>query len=274
MIPLRRSARLNKTEGVFDKTSTKEHSAKEPNAKEQQEQYAKEQDKKAKQRKLRCQVLADAIIKMPKGLNGTYTNLSKADALEQAVIRYESGMSDSAENKLAAYYYRSFKPNPNIVTATHVENIQSLSEVNNEVKSDSKAKSKRENKAKIESESDTEVANILLEIKELKNIHRVVLPNGTIYEGEMKNGLFHGYGTFTYPMSEMEEVRPPTYQGYFSNNLEHGHGRYDWGLAYDCYYEGEFVNGYYHGQGIRVGRDNDGNQIYENGTFRCGKFVK
>ena len=268
MIPLRRSARLNKTEGalgktegalgktegVFNKTSVKEQ----PIIKEQ-EQYAKEQEKKAKQRKLRCQVLADAIIKMPKGLNSTYTNLSKADALEQAVIRYESGMSDSAENKLAAYYYRSFNSNPKTVTATHVENIQSLSKANSE------------NEVK----SETEVANILLEIKEYKpNIHRVVLPNGTIYEGEMKNGLFHGYGTFTYPMSEMEEVRPPTYQGYFSNNLEHGHGRYDWGLAYDCYYEGEFVNGYYHGQGIRVGIDHDGNQIYENGTFRCGKFVK
>jgi hypothetical protein len=262
MIPLRRSARLAKTEGalgktecVFDKTSTKE------------QPITKEQENKAKQRKLRCQVLADAIIKMPKGLNGTYANLSKADALEQAVIRYESGMSDSAENKLAAYYYRSFNSNPKTVTATHVENIQSLSKANseNEVKSESKAKI----------ECETEVANILLEIKEYKpNIHRVVLPNGTIYEGEMKNGLFHGYGTFTYPMSEMEEVRPPTYQGYFSNNLEHGHGRYDWGLAYDCYYDGEFVNGYYHGKGIRVGIDHDGNQIYENGTFRCGKFVK
>ncbi len=265
MNSVRRSARLAKQQEAY----TKEQPV--PSSDRQKEQYAKEQEEKAKQRKSRCQVIGSAIIRMPKGLNSNYKNLSNAEALERAVIAYESGMSDSAENKLAAFYYRSFRPNPNTVTATCVENIQSLCKEEPTNKQATNITNSLISDIKQQETTETEVANILLEIKEL-NTHRVVLPNGTIYEGEMMNGLFHGYGTFTYPMSEMEEVRPPTYTGYFSNNLEHGHGRYDWGLAYDCYYEGNFVNGMFHGKGIRVGRHDDGNQIYENGIFKCGVY--
>jgi len=93
---------------------------------------------------------------------------------------------------------------------------------------------------------------------------KIVYENGTIYEGEVNsNRQPHGYGKFTYPITEKHEVRNPVYVGQFQNGLEHGKGIYDYGSLDPDYYEGAFKKGKFHGEGIRV---------YENGKCQYGLF--
>ena len=207
--------------------------------------------------KLRIQRIAETIIRLPKGLPSTYKNLSNAEALERALTAYENGSSNAAENKLATFYYRKegvqqVKPRvrqvkhpaaAEVVEAIQVDDITSLApcEVKEPV-----------------SEEPVEIE---------PGIYRKVFANGTIYEGEMQNNMLHGFGTYTYPITEPDEVRSPTYVGYFANNLEHGKGQYDWGLAYDYYYDGDFVNGHFHGNGKLVN-----GSVVQKGEFVCGVF--
>jgi hypothetical protein len=214
-------------------------------------------------RNKRIQHLANWIIHMPKGID---PRLSKAEAIESALINYEKGNASPAETKLAELYHSKFSKTIK-AKATYVDNINALAPC----------------------DDDNVVANILLEIKEQgfkesepkesdefykskpveirPGVYRAIISNDTIYEGEMKNDMFHGDGKFIFPITSPKEVRNPTYVGKFSNDLEHGKGRYDWGYEYDYYYEGDFVNGKFHGDGILVNGDN-----VQIGKFMCDKY--
>ena len=66
------------------------------------------------------------------------------------------------------------------------------------------------------------------------------LPDGSIYAGELQDGLFHGQGTLTWPDGRR-------YEGEFRQGLLSGQGRLDHGDG--CTYEGEFLNGTLNGSG-------------------------
>ncbi|KAF8565987.1 hypothetical protein P879_01891 [Paragonimus westermani] len=65
--------------------------------------------------------------------------------------------------------------------------------------------------------------------------------NSNLYEGELRNGLLHGKGKFTWSEDGV------CYTGDFSNNEISGTGRIEWPDG--SYYEGEVVRGMRHGQG-------------------------
>ena len=48
-------------------------------------------------------------------------------------------------------------------------------------------------------------------------------PNGDIYEGNFKDGVRHGDGTYTYSQKGTEEAKD-TYVGSWHNNTKHGIG--------------------------------------------------
>merc|ERR1711871_1848489 len=66
------------------------------------------------------------------------------------------------------------------------------------------------------------------------------LPDGTYYEGEYFNGLWHGYGILVNPDGSR-------YEGEFRRGKYEGHGK----LSYidGGFYDGEFLAGKRHGQG-------------------------
>ena len=68
------------------------------------------------------------------------------------------------------------------------------------------------------------------------------------YEGEIKNGLFHGQGTYYF-------VNGDKYVGEFKESLEHGQGTYYY--ANGDRYEGKFKEGLEHGKGILYYEDGD-----------------
>lgn len=96
-----------------------------------------------------------------------------------------------------------------------------------------------------------------------KNMYRIILKNGTIYEGEILDTRFHGQGKFIYPITSIYEVRHPTYVGEFKNGMENGKGKYDFGGMHENYYEGDFVDGKWHGEGIRI----INGKLYHKGQF-------
>lgn len=66
------------------------------------------------------------------------------------------------------------------------------------------------------------------------------LPDGSVYFGEMKDGIFEGHGTQVFQDGAK-------YTGEFSKGLYNGHGKYE-SLLYN--YDGDFSNGLCHGHGI------------------------
>jgi len=68
----------------------------------------------------------------------------------------------------------------------------------------------------------------------------VQLPDGAVYKGEYKNGLFDGEGQLVWSNGNR-------YVGEFRQGLKHGKGR-DM-LASGTVYDGDFVNGFWEGQG-------------------------
>ena len=87
------------------------------------------------------------------------------------------------------------------------------------------------------------------------------------YEGEYKNGKFHGHGTYTGKYGD-------NYVGQFKNGEFSGQGTYTWAAKERAKYVGRFKNDKYHGQGIYtfadgakyVGRFKDG-KFYGQGTY-------
>ena len=101
--------------------------------------------------------------------------------------------------------------------------------------------------------------------------------DGATYIGKWKDDLFHGQGTYTYASGDK-------YVGeYFRGKLE-GKGTY---TSVDGSYVGEFVNGDFHGQGVRIkknvhkyegdwqsGEQNGhGTITYSNGNQYIGQFL-
>ena len=70
--------------------------------------------------------------------------------------------------------------------------------------------------------------------------HKILMPDGAIYEGELKDGLANGFGKFTYP----EPDGDPKYSSLFEKGL---------------IYEGDFLNGKKHG----FGKLSNENYVYD-----------
>ncbi|MFP1679650.1 C13 family peptidase [Alloalcanivorax sp. C16-2] len=83
------------------------------------------------------------------------------------------------------------------------------------------------------------------------------LPDGSVYEGGLRDDRFHGEGKLTWPDGRV-------YQGQFVDGVIQGQGRYQY--ADGCVHEGAFENGLANGEG-RYACD-DGT-VYE-GTFAAG----
>jgi KaiC/GvpD/RAD55 family RecA-like ATPase len=68
----------------------------------------------------------------------------------------------------------------------------------------------------------------------------VELDDGATYIGPMKDGLFHGVGTYIFPSGDQ-------YEGEFAQGVFQGRGKYSYANG-DCY-TGEFENDLFHGRG-------------------------
>lgn len=86
-----------------------------------------------------------------------------------------------------------------------------------------------------------------------------MLPDGSRYQGELRNGLLHGQGTLLL-------VNDDVYKGEFKSGLYHGHGK----LSYKngSVYEGEFSAGEFSGAG-RFSMD----QSWYEGIFENGELL-
>ncbi len=87
----------------------------------------------------------------------------------------------------------------------------------------------------------------------------VQLPDGSVYEGEYKNGMFHGDGKLIWSNGDV-------YTGEFKDGLKHGKGKDQ--LAAGSVYEGEYVKGYWAGQGELKYKNGDSYK----GDFKQGSF--
>lgn len=90
---------------------------------------------------------------------------------------------------------------------------------------------------------------------EVENRQTHVYPNGDVYEGEMKDGLRHGYGKMTYAGGDI-------YIGDYRKDKRHGHGRYQ--FANGNVYEGDYVDNKRTGHGVLR---------YANGEVYEGEFL-
>ena len=75
--------------------------------------------------------------------------------------------------------------------------------------------------------------------------------NGDKYVGGHKNGMFHGYGTYTF--GSESEWAGDKYVGEYKNNKKHGQGMYFY--ADGDKYEGNFENDLYNGYGAYTWKD-------------------
>ena len=87
------------------------------------------------------------------------------------------------------------------------------------------------------------------------------LPDGAVYDGALRDDLFHGEGTLTWPDGRV-------YQGQFVDGVMQGQGRYQY--ADGCVYEGAFENGLANGEGRYECEDGT---VYA-GTFAGGDPVR
>ncbi len=86
------------------------------------------------------------------------------------------------------------------------------------------------------------------------------LPDGSVYTGELENGLFHGEGELNWPDGRH-------YEGEFNQGQMSGEGRMV--FADGCTYAGEFQRGDFHGQGHYA----CGDAVWD-GEFRQGELVQ
>ena len=69
-------------------------------------------------------------------------------------------------------------------------------------------------------------------------------PDGSVYEGEVKNGLRHGTGTYKCGTC------PSLYMGEWVNGMRHGKGVLYFDHGYETYYDGEWKHGIKDGYGV------------------------
>jgi hypothetical protein len=110
-----------------------------------------------------------------------------------------------------------------------------------------------------------------------REIRVMDLPNGDRYEGEFRNGLFNGWGVYTYRSGDR-------YEGEFAEDLKHGKGTYT--SSDGEKYVGEFVKDRRQGQGTLFLKNGDryvgsfenglphgqGTMTYQNGGRFSGDF--
>ncbi|WP_295803680.1 C13 family peptidase [uncultured Microbulbifer sp.] len=91
-----------------------------------------------------------------------------------------------------------------------------------------------------------------------------VLPDGSVYEGEMQDGLFHGRGELTWPDGRH-------YRGGFENGFLSGQGEFVYSDG--CTYTGEFSEGDLNGQGRYDCGDTAWEGEFHNGDLARGTVV-
>ena len=69
-----------------------------------------------------------------------------------------------------------------------------------------------------------------------------------MYEGEVKNMVYHGFGTLTYPKKSAGAKQKFAYKGEWNNGNRHGKGMFH--SPDGNVYDGELENNQYHGLGI------------------------
>lgn len=101
------------------------------------------------------------------------------------------------------------------------------------------------------------------------------LPDGSVYNGDLKDGLFHGRGKLSWPDGR-------SYEGQFRRGRMSGRGRLDYNDG--CIYEGEFSGGEFNGEGryeceatvwqgeFREGDLVQGTVSWDDGTSYEGEF--
>lgn len=106
-------------------------------------------------------------------------------------------------------------------------------------------------------------------------IERIEYASGNVYEGEMKDGLRNGVGTFRWSNGDV-------YIGEYVNDVRQGKGKFLY--ASGNVYEGDFFNGNFHGYGVFRWADGDvyegewknderhgnGKYIYADGSYYTG----
>jgi hypothetical protein len=70
----------------------------------------------------------------------------------------------------------------------------------------------------------------------------------SIMEGNFVDGKFTGYGKQTFDITRDEEEFAPYYEGEFKDHLQHGNGTYHYGNG--CYRKGNLVEGKFEGKGF------------------------
>jgi len=79
-------------------------------------------------------------------------------------------------------------------------------------------------------------------------IERIEYASGSVYEGEMKDGLRHGVGTYRWSNGDV-------YIGKYVNDVRQGKGKFIY--ASGAVYEGDFLDGNFHGHGVYRWADGD-----------------
>ena len=121
------------------------------------------------------------------------------------------------------------------------------------------AEAEAEAVAVAEAEAVADVPHIFsVNASEVHGQGKVSYSDGTVYEGDFKNGLLNGQG-------KMTRTNGTVYEGNFKNWKPHGQGKMT--RPDDSVYEGNFENGMPHGQGKIRQRDE---YVYE-GNFENGK---
>lgn len=80
------------------------------------------------------------------------------------------------------------------------------------------------------------------------------------YDGEYKNGMKHGWGTYVYPSGAI-------YVGEWENDAENGRGTFT--LVDGTVYVGEFKDGKYHGNGTLSYKNGE----QQSGEWKLGKYI-
>ncbi len=93
-----------------------------------------------------------------------------------------------------------------------------------------------------------EWANGYINGKGVKEYYGSTNNNHSILECNFVDGKANGYGKQTYDITRDEEEFAPYYEGEFKDNLQHGKGTYYYGNG--CYRKGNLVEGKFEGKGF------------------------
>ncbi|KAJ1640516.1 hypothetical protein T492DRAFT_480621 [Pavlovales sp. CCMP2436] len=93
----------------------------------------------------------------------------------------------------------------------------------------------------------------------LRGEGRYLWPDGSVYEGQVFDGLRDGFGVFTGPHSICK------YAGHWQAGQRHGHGKLEYDPKGNSWYEGDWQADEKHGQGTMV---------YKSGNVYAGQWEK